>query len=146
MMRIPIDILIIDDEPDFVEMLSLRLIEGGQRVRSAFDGRSGLATLAEGMTDVVILDIKMPGMDGIETLKEIKARYPIVEVILLTGHGTIDTAVNGMKTGAFDYLLKPCDHDELLALLEAARKRKVEHEERIRKAEARALSRRTGGT
>ena len=81
-----------------------------------------------------------------ETLKEIKARYPIVEVILLTGHGTIDTAVNGMKTGAFDYLLKPCDHDELLALLEAARKRKVEHEERIRKAEARALSRRTGGT
>ncbi|MFH1625700.1 MAG: response regulator, partial [Pseudomonadota bacterium] len=94
---------------------------------------------------VVILDIKMPGMDGIETLREIKKRHPLVEVILLTGHGAVDTAVEGMKRGAFDYLLKPADFEDLLGKLEGARKRKSEHEERIRKAEAQALLRRSGG-
>ena len=146
MVKIPINIMVIDDESDFVDMLSMRLTDEGNNVRSALDGRSGLAILEEGWdADVVILDIKMPGMDGIEVLKEIKAKYPIAEVILLTGHGTIDTAVSGLKLGAFDYLLKPAQHEELLNKLEEARKRKSEHEERIRKAEAHALIRRTGG-
>jgi DNA-binding NtrC family response regulator len=96
-------------------------------------------------TDVVILDIKMPGMDGIETLKQIKARHPVVEVILLTGHGAVDTAVKGLKAGAFDYLLKPADFDELTAKLEAARRQKDERAERLRAAKARALMRRSGG-
>ena len=60
---------------------------------------------------MVILDIRMPGMDGIETLKEIKAQHPLVEVILLTGHGSTETAVDGMKSGAFDYLMKPADFE-----------------------------------
>jgi DNA-binding NtrC family response regulator len=85
-------------------------------------------------------------MDGIETLKEIKKKYPLVEVILLTGHGTTETAVEGMKLGAFDYLMKPADFDDLASKLEGARKRKDEQEERIRKAEANLLVRRTGGT
>ena len=144
MLKIPIDILIVDDERDFVEMLSLRLADEGHRVRSALTGENGLAALADGECDVVILDIRMPGMDGITTLKTMKARHPVVEVILLTGHGTIDTAVEGLKSGAFDYVQKPANFAELLDKLAAARARKAEQEERIRKAEARALLRRSG--
>jgi len=95
--------------------------------------------------DVVILDIKMPGMDGIQTLREIKKRFPLVEVIMLTGHGSTETAVEGMKLGAFDYLLKPADFSDLSTKLEGARKRKDEQEERIRKAEAKLLARKSGG-
>ncbi|KMY68826.1 chemotaxis protein CheY [Desulfocarbo indianensis] len=146
-MKLPIDVLLVDDEKDFVEMLSLRLTEEGHHVRIAFSGQEALAALAEetANTDVVVLDIRMPGMDGIDALKEIKSRFPIVEVILLTGHGAIDTAVEGLKCGAFDYLLKPADFPDLLAKLEAARKRKYEHEERIRLGEAKCLERRSGG-
>ena len=100
--------------------------------------------LGEGDVDVVVLDIRMPGLDGLEVLREIKVRHPVVEVILLTGHGAIDTAVQGLKSGAFDYLLKPTSFEDLLTKLEEARKRKFEHEERIRLAEARALTRKTG--
>ncbi len=113
-------------------------------MRAAFSGEEGLAALDEAECDVVILDIRMPGKDGISVLKSIKRRHPVVEVILLTGHGTIDTAVEGLKSGAFDYLQKPADYDELVAKLEAARQRKAEHEERIRRAEARILMRHTG--
>ena len=144
MLMIPIDILIVDDEKDFVEMLSLRLADEGHRVRAAFSGEEGLAALEEAESDVVILDIRMPGMDGITALKRIKAVHPIVEVLLLTGHGAVDTAVEGLKAGAFDYLLKPTRFDELLEKLSAARTRKLGQEERIRKAEERALLRRTG--
>ena len=86
----------------------------------------------------------MPGMDGIATLKEVKSRFPLVEVIMLTGHGTTESAVEGMKLGAFDYLLKPARFEDLTAKLEAARKRKDEQEERIRQAEAKLLLRRSG--
>jgi DNA-binding NtrC family response regulator len=144
MVKIPIKTLLVDDEIDFVEILSLRLQEAGELVTGVHSGKACLEALAKKDIDVVVLDIKMPGMDGIETLKEIKKKHPLVEVIMLTGHGTIDTAVQGMKLGAFDYLLKPADFEELLTKLEEARKRKAEQEERIRKAEARALLRRSG--
>lgn len=144
MIKIPIDILIVDDEEDFVEMLSLRLSDEGHRVRGAHSGEQGLAALAEEAPDVVILDLRMPGMDGMTALREIRAHYPLVETLLLTGHGTIDTAVAGLKAGAFDYLLKPTPFEELLEKLEAARSRRVEQEERVRRAEQRALLRRSG--
>jgi DNA-binding NtrC family response regulator len=144
MLKIPIDILVVDDERDFVDMLCLRLTDAGHRVRVAYNGDAGLTALAEAEPDVVILDIRMPGRDGITVLKAIKHDHPIVEVILLTGHGTIDTAVEGLKSGAFDYVQKPASFDELLFKLEAARHRKTEHEERIRRAEARALVRSSG--
>jgi DNA-binding NtrC family response regulator len=144
MFKIPIDILIVDDERDFVEMLSLRLADEGHRVRSAFTAQEGLAALDQAECDVVILDIRMSGMDGITALKVIKRRHPVVEVILLTGHGTIDTAVEGLKSGAFDYVQKPANFTELLDKLAAARARKAEQEERIRKAEERILLRRSG--
>jgi len=144
MIKIPARIMLVDDEKDFVEMLSLRLKELGQKVVPAYSGKECLETLGNADIDVVILDIKMPGMDGIETLREIKKRFPLVEVIMLTGHGSTETAVEGMKLGAFDYLMKPADFDDLTAKVEGARKRKDEQEERIRKAEAGLLLRRSG--
>lgn len=144
MIKIPAKVLIVDDEKDFVEMFSLRLSTQGEIVTTACSGKQALEILEKQVIDVVILDIRMPGMDGIETLKQIKARHPIVEVILLTGHGSTETAVDGMKLGAFDYLMKPADFQDIRIKLENARKRKDEQEERIRKAEARLLLRRSG--
>jgi DNA-binding NtrC family response regulator len=129
-------IMLVDDEKDFVEMLSLRLAETGENIISAYSGSECLEKLDKPDIDVVILDVKMPGMDGIDTLREIKRRAPLVEVILLTGHGTIETAVEGMKLGAYDFLLKPADFDELTEKLDKARQRKNDQMDRIRKAEA----------
>ena len=145
MIKIPTRVLLVDDEKDFVEMLSLRLNEVGEKVTAAYSGKECLETLENKEIDVVILDIKMPGMDGMETLREIKKRFPLVEVIMLTGHGSAETAVEGMKLGAFDYLMKPADFNDLTTKLEGARKRKDEQEERIRKAESKLLVRKSGG-
>jgi DNA-binding NtrC family response regulator len=134
-------IMLVDDEEDFVEMLSLRLKETGENVLAAYSGRQCLEILEKAEIDVIILDIKMPGMDGIETLKEIKKSHPLVEVIMLTGHGTIETAIEGMKLGAFDFLLKPTDFNDLAEKLKKARSRKQDQLERIRKAEAAMLLR-----
>jgi DNA-binding NtrC family response regulator len=148
MIKIPTRILVVDDEKDFVEMLSLRLEETGEKVTVAYDGQECLDTLEKtsDRIDVVILDIRMPGMEGIDVLREIKKRFPLIEVIMLTGHGTTESAVAGMKLGAYDYLLKPADFEDLSKKLEGARKRKDDQEERIRMAEAKLLVRRTGGT
>ena len=145
MIKIPTKVLLVDDEKDFIEMLSLRLKEVGEKITVAYSGQEALDTLEKDDIDVVILDIKMPGMDGIETLREIKKQFPLVEVIMLTGHGSTETAVEGMKLGAFDYLMKPADFDDLTLKLEGARKKKDEQEERIRKAEAKLLVRKSGG-
>ncbi len=144
MIKIPVKILIVDDEKDFVEMFSMRLERRGEKVTAAYSGQEALDLLDKSLIDVVILDIRMPGMDGIETLKKIKSRHPLVEVILLTGHGSTETAVEGMKSGAFDYLMKPADFDDINLKVANARKRKDEQEERIRKAEERLLLRRSG--
>ena len=143
-MKIPTRVLIVDDEIDFLEILELRLKEIGEVVSTAQSGEECLKCLSEKAIDVVILDINMPGMDGMEVLKEIKKRFPIVEVIMLTGHGSTETAVEGMKLGAFDYLMKPADFSELSSKLVGARNRKDEQEERIRVAEAKLLLRRGG--
>jgi DNA-binding NtrC family response regulator len=144
MIKIPVKILIVDDEKDFVEMFSLRLTRQGEKVSTAYSGQEALDLLEKTAIDVVILDIRMPGMDGIETLKKIKAAHPLVEVIMLTGHGSTETAMEGLKEGAFDYLMKPADFEDISKKLANAWKRKDEQEERIRKAEARLLLRRTG--
>jgi len=144
MIKTPTNILLVDDEKDFVEMLAMRLEDTGEKVTAAYDGKMCLDALKQAPYDVVVLDIKMPGMDGIQTLKQIKAIYPLVEVILLTGHGSTETAIEGMKLGAFDYLLKPADFATLQTILAGAKKKKDEQDERIRKAEARQLLRRGG--
>ena len=134
MIKIPTRDLLVDDEKDFVEMLSLRLEEEGEDVTSAYSGQECLDILKEKHIDVVILDILMPGMDGITTLKEIKNRFPLVEVIMLTGHATVETSIEGMRLGAFDYLMKPCDMDVLIEKVNAAVSKKRDHEEKIREA------------
>jgi len=144
MLKIPTRVLVVDDNKDYVDMISSRLTDAGEKVTPAFSGTECLSLLEKKTIDVVLLDIGMPGMDGIRTLQEIKRRFPLVEVIFMTGHGTIQSAVKGMKLGAFDYLLKPADLHDLCEKIQDARKRKEDHAERIRRAEARFFLRKIG--
>ena len=86
------------------------------------------------LRDVVLLDVKMPGMDGIETLRQIRAQFPLIEVVLLTGHASVESGIEGMKLGAFDYLMKPIELEPLIEKLTAAYRKKREHEARIEEA------------
>jgi DNA-binding NtrC family response regulator len=133
-------ILLVDDEKDFVEALAERLRNRDFHVTTAFSGEEALDKLEEYNFDVAIVDVRMPGIDGIEALKELKKLKPLTEVLMLTGHGTIETAIEGMKYGAYDFLIKPCEIDKLLEKIGGACKRKAEQEERIRKAMAEKLS------
>jgi DNA-binding NtrC family response regulator len=127
-----VNLLLVDDEVPFVETMSKRLEKRNFKVASAFSGTEALALLEKNESiDVVILDVKMPGMDGISTLREIKRMRPLVEVIMLTGHGTIESGIEGMKLGAFDYLTKPCDMDKLLAKVQEAKNIKTQREDKI---------------
>jgi len=128
-------IMLVDDEVSFVEILVKRLIKRNIKAITAFSGEEGLETLKTNQNlDVILLDVKMPGMDGIETLRNIKKVSPLIEVIMLTGHATIESAIEGMKLGAFDFLMKPCDIDELANKVQDAAKKKRAHEEKIRDA------------
>ena len=138
-------ILLVDDEQAFVATTSKRLGVRGLNVLTAHGGQEALDLLASGSNvDVVILDVKMPNMDGIETLRRIKTAHPLVEVIMLTGQGTIDNAIEGMKLGAFDFLMKPCEWDELMAKIGDAQRKKSQHEEKILSASLHEVSRRRG--
>ena len=135
------NLLLVDDEIPFVEAMTKRLIRRDFSVSSAFSGDDALKHLEKNSdVEVVILDVKMPGRDGIETLKNIKVKYPLVEVIMLTGHGTIESAIDGMKLGAFDYLLKPCDMDQLVAKAGEAAKKKRKHNEKIIEAQLKEIT------
>ncbi len=140
-------VLVVDDEVQFVETLVKRLVKRGVKVSSAHSGQGALDALAGGgatRTDVVVLDVKMPGMDGLETLAIIKEQHPLVEVIMLTGHATVESAIEGMKHGAYDYLMKPCDLDVLMEKLNQAAVKKREHEAKILEARATMISLRRG--
>lgn len=137
-------VLLVDDEKAFVETMTKRLDKRGLKVLNAFSGQEGLDILAEEKVDVVILDVKMPGMDGTEALQKIKTSYPLVEVVMLTGHATVESAIDGMKQGAFDYLMKPCEMDDLMAKIEAAKSKKETHEQKILEARARNIAERRG--
>lgn len=114
-------ILVVDDDQSFTEILALHLGKRGFTVLTAADGEAGLELLDQGESiDVVILDMAMPGMDGLETLKMIKKKQPLVEMLMLTGRSTIATAVEAIKWGAFNYLTKPCDIEDLSAFIEEA--------------------------
>jgi DNA-binding NtrC family response regulator len=111
------------------------------KISKAFNGEEALQVLEKNHDlEVVILDVKMPGMDGIETLAEIKKKFPLVEVIMLSGHSTVESAIEGMKKGAFDYLMKPCDMDQIIAKVGQAAAEKRRHEEKIIEARIKEIT------
>ena len=121
-----------------VAAMEKRLTMRNMKITVASTGEEGLQRLGDDPDiDVVLLDVKMPGMEGIATLREIKNRHPMTEVIMLTGHATVESAIEGMKLGAFDYMMKPCDMDELVAKVEEAKNKKKVHQEKIIEAAGR---------
>ena len=124
-------ILLVDDEEKFVDYLNKRLRNRDYEADVALSGEEAIEKIKHTNYDVVILDVLMPGLDGIETLRAIKNIKPLVEVIMLTGHASVESGVEGMKLGAYDYLMKPCDIDELISKTNKAHERKKEQEERI---------------
>jgi DNA-binding NtrC family response regulator len=130
----PFTILLVDDEKPFVESISRRLRQRGFTVVCAFSGMAALDHLQKNdAIDIVVLDVKMPGLDGINTLETLKEKYPLVEVIMLTGNATINSAIEALKFGAFDYLTKPYDLNDLIAKAKQAVARKKEREAKILK-------------
>jgi DNA-binding NtrC family response regulator len=129
MMAESFNILIVDDENDFRETLVKRLQKRRMNVFGAESGQKALDIMNKLIFDVVVLDVKMPGLDGIETLREIKKKNPLVEVILLTGHASMESGVEGMNLGAFDYVMKPVNIDDLLEMIRQAFERKMVQEE-----------------
>ena len=125
-------LLLVDDEKRFVDTLSKRLAARGFFVEGAYSGMEALGVLQTKPFDVVLLDVRMPGMDGVETLRAIKKIQPCVQVILLSGNASINAAIEGMRLGAMDYLLKPADLEDILAKVEEACERKAIQEEQAR--------------
>ncbi len=130
-----LSVMIVDDEEDFLETLVKRLEKRDVKVIGAKSGEEALELLQESPVDVVVLDVKMPGMDGIEALKEIRRRHPLVEVVLLTGHASTEVAIKGMELGAFDYLMKPIGMDELLYKVQDAYERVSIKKQKIKRME-----------
>lgn len=129
-------VLLVDDEVELLDTLVKRL---NLRKVLAFGAQSGpeaLEFLDQNPVDVVVLDVKMPDMDGIEALKVMKSRHPLVEIIMLTGHASLEVAIEGMEAGAFDYLMKPINIDELLYKVQDAYKKKSIQAEKICRMQA----------
>ena len=123
-------VLLVDDEAEFVEVLAERLENRGLRVRTADSGEAALRLADEMSFDAILLDLAMPGLDGIDTLRRLRESNPDLQVILLTGHATVDTGVQAMKLGAVDVLEKPADLGRLLEKIDAASNTKRELAER----------------
>ena len=135
------NVLLVDDEVSFVESFSQRLELRDFEISKAFSGQEALQILeADRNIEVVILDVKMPGMDGIETLAEIKRKHPLVEVMMLSGHADVESAIEGMKQGAFDYLMKPVDIDQIIKKVNDAATKKRQHEEKIIQARIKEIT------
>ncbi len=124
-------VLVVDDEEDFLETIVKRLQDRNLETAGVTSGEKALQFLEDQDVDVVVLDVRMPGMDGIETLKEIKKKKPTIEVIMLTGHASVESGIQGMQLGAFDYVMKPVPLDELLDKMRQAYERKVIQEEQL---------------
>jgi len=124
-------IMLVDDEVRYLETTGKLLSKKGYDVQTAASGPEALEKLTKQNVHVVILDVKMPGMDGIATLKEIKKQFPSVEVIMLTGHATVESAIDGLKSGASDYLMKPAEINDLVAKAEEVFEKHQKIQEKI---------------
>jgi DNA-binding NtrC family response regulator len=139
-----INVLLVDDEKNFVEFLAERLQLRDINVTIAFSGDEAINLVKENDFDVIVLDVQMPGKNGVETLKEIKKIDQLSQVIMLTGHATVKTAIQGMKNGAFDYLMKPTDTDELIEMMNKAYGLVAEQRDKIRQAEINNILKKRG--
>lgn len=129
-------LLLVDDETRYLETTKKLIERKGYETFTAENGETALKIMDTHTIHVVVLDVKMPGMDGNETLKIIKDRWPLTEVLMLTGHATVDSAIDGLKSGAWDYLMKPADIDEIVEKAEQAFDKRMRQEEKIRAAQA----------
>ena len=120
-----IRLLVVDDEQDFVKLFLKRFERRGFTAAGVHSGQEALEFLQKNEVDIVVLDVKMPVMDGIETLKEIKKRFPLIEVIMLTGHGSVESGIQGMIHGAYDYVMKPFRIEDLMERIKKAYERKL---------------------
>jgi DNA-binding NtrC family response regulator len=118
-------VMLVDDEKDFIELLSQRLETRGLEVKSVTSGEEALSTIEDQNCDVAVVDFAMPGMNGIQTLKQIKEKRPDIEVIMLTGQGTIQSGIEAMKYGAIDYLEKPVDLNVLMEKIRLAKQQRM---------------------
>jgi DNA-binding NtrC family response regulator len=136
-----LSVLFVDDEVDFLETIIKRMQKRRVAAFGVHSGEEALAWLQRQAVDVVVLDVRMPGMDGVQILRAIKSVNPLIEVIMLTGHASLEIAREGMQLGAFDYLMKPIDLDELLYKLEDAYKKKTLQQQKIKTIEEEIESR-----
>lgn len=128
----PLSLLLVDDEPEFIQPLAERISHRGLRAECCFSGTEALSRLGQAKDiDIVLLDVAMPEPDGLATVRMIKEQHPLVEVIMLTGQATVQSAVEAIKLGAYDYLTKPCDMNALIAAAEQAGARKYAREMKI---------------
>jgi DNA-binding NtrC family response regulator len=132
--HLPTKVLLVDDEEDFAQLLARRLETRGMRVTAVTCGEEAVSLVGKRAFDVAVVDLSMPGIDGLETLRQIKARRPNLEVLMLTGHATVAGGIEAMKQGACDFLLKPVEMEELLAKIETAKQSRLTA--RHRKADA----------
>ncbi|MBU3917452.1 response regulator [bacterium] len=115
-----VEVLLVDDEERYLKTTAKLLGREGFNATTAPNGIEALAILGQKEINIVVLDVMMPGMNGLEVLKNIKQQYPLIEVIMLTGHATVDSALKGIKSGAYDYVVKPADVNELISKLKRA--------------------------
>jgi len=128
-------VLIVDDEVDFTETIVKRLKGRGLDADGVNSGEEALRLMETQEYDVVVLDVKMPGLDGIETLREIKKKKPYTEVIMLTGHGSVESGIKGLQLGAYNYIMKPVTLDELMEHMTQAYERRIIEAQRREDAE-----------
>jgi len=121
-------LLLVDDEEDFRTALANRLRKRKLVVVDVENGSQAVEKVKAQPLDVAVIDVKMPGMDGLEILRQIKQINPLIEVIMLTGHASVESGIEGMRLGAFDYLMKPCDLNELILKIGDAYQRKLAQE------------------
>jgi len=126
-----INLLIVDDEDQFLESISKRLEVRGFKVVAVNRGEKALLAARDVPIDIAVVDLKMPGLDGEATLEALKKEHRWMEVVILTGHGSIDSAVQCTKSGAYSYLQKPCELDRLLEVLTEAYKKRIMNKMKI---------------
>ena len=133
------NILLVDDDQNFLSVTKKRLVKRGCTVQTASNGSEVFEKLQAQNIHVVVLDVKMPGMNGIEVLKEIKRQYPLVQVIMLTGVPTVGCAADSLKIGALNYLIKPVDIEKLLQKIKEAHAQRQCLEQKIRITQIKVL-------